>query len=67
MRRLLALAAGAALLLAPAAAAAQSLTLDLGEAADGSAATRIVQLTALIALLSRAPPSAPRARRPTRC
>ncbi|GIX09001.1 flagellar type III secretion system pore protein FliP [Elioraea sp. Yellowstone] len=55
MRRLLALAAGAALLLAPAAAAAQSLTLDLGEAADGSAATRIVQLTALIALLSLAP------------
>ncbi|WP_337877266.1 flagellar type III secretion system pore protein FliP [Elioraea sp.] len=55
MRRLLALATGAALLLAPAAAAAQSLTLDLGEAADGSAATRIVQLTALIALLSLAP------------
>jgi flagellar biosynthetic protein FliP len=55
MRRVLALAAAAVLLLAPALAAAQSVTLDLGEAADGSAAIRIVQLTALIALLSLAP------------
>jgi flagellar biosynthetic protein FliP len=46
-----------ALLLAllPAAAAAQSVTLDLGDAGDGTAATRLVQLTALIALLSLAP------------
>jgi flagellar biosynthetic protein FliP len=42
-------------LLAPLEAAAQSVTLDLGEAADGSAATRLIQLTALIALLSLAP------------
>ena len=46
-----------ALLLAllPASAAAQSVTLDLGDAGDGTAATRLVQLTALIALLSLAP------------
>ena len=46
-----------ALLLAllPTAAAAQSVTLDLGDAGDGTAATRLVQLTALIALLSLAP------------
>lgn len=49
-----ALLIGLALLL-PAEALAQSVTLDLGEAADGSAATRLVQLTALIALLSLAP------------
>ena len=42
-------------LLLPVEALAQSVTLDLGEAADGSAATRLVQLTALIALLSLAP------------
>ncbi|MFQ3622199.1 MAG: flagellar type III secretion system pore protein FliP [Acetobacteraceae bacterium] len=45
----------AALALLPGLAAAQSVTLDLGDAADGSAATRIIQLTALIALLSLAP------------
>jgi len=46
-----------ALLLAllPLTAAAQSVTLDLGDAADGTAATRLVQLTALVALLSLAP------------
>ncbi|QXM25409.1 flagellar type III secretion system pore protein FliP [Elioraea tepida] len=44
-----------ALLLMPSAALAQSVTIDLGEAADGSAATRLIQLTALIALLSLAP------------
>jgi len=49
------LPAALALLLLPAGALAQSVTLDLGEAADGSAATRLVQLTALIALLSLAP------------
>jgi flagellar biosynthetic protein FliP len=43
------------LLLLPADALAQSVTLDLGEATDGSAATRLIQLTALIALLSLAP------------
>lgn len=45
----------AVFLLLPAGALAQSVTLDLGEAADGSAATRLIQLTALIALLSLAP------------
>jgi flagellar biosynthetic protein FliP len=45
----------ALLLLLPSAALAQSVTLDLGEATDGSAATRLIQLTALIALLSLAP------------
>lgn len=44
-----------ALLLLPSVAFAQSVTVDLGSAGDGSAATRIVQLTALIALLSLAP------------
>jgi flagellar biosynthetic protein FliP len=55
MRRVLLLLVGAALLLIPSVAAAQSVTVDLGSAADGSAATRIIQLTALIALLSLAP------------
>jgi flagellar biosynthetic protein FliP len=53
MIRILLLAALA--LLPPTGALAQSVTLDLGEAADGSAATRLIQLTALIALLSLAP------------
>jgi flagellar biosynthetic protein FliP len=53
MIRILLIAALA--LLVPAEALAQSVTLDLGEAADGSAATRLIQLTALIALLSLAP------------
>ncbi|MCU0986243.1 MAG: flagellar type III secretion system pore protein FliP [Acetobacteraceae bacterium] len=45
----------ATFLLLPTGALAQSVTLDLGEATDGSAATRLIQLTALIALLSLAP------------
>ena len=45
----------ALLMLLPSVAFAQSVTVDLGSAGDGSAATRIVQLTALIALLSLAP------------
>jgi flagellar biosynthetic protein FliP len=49
------LLAAALACLVPVAAVAQSVTLDLGEAADGSAATRLIQLTALIALLSLAP------------
>jgi len=53
MIRILLIASLACLL--PVAATAQSVTLDLGEAADGSAATRLIQLTALIALLSLAP------------
>lgn len=53
MIRVLLIAALALLL--PLEALAQSVTLDLGEAADGSAATRLIQLTALIALLSLAP------------
>ncbi len=55
MRRHLRTLLVATLVLVPEAAAAQSVTLDLGDAADGSAATRIIQLTALIALLSLAP------------
>jgi flagellar biosynthetic protein FliP len=50
-----ALALLALFLLLPGLAEAQSVTLDLGEATDGSAATRLIQLTALIALLSLAP------------
>ncbi len=53
MMRILALLA--LFLLLPAGAAAQSVTLDLGEAGDGAAATLLIQLTALIALLSLAP------------
>lgn len=55
MTRLLPALAAALALLLPGAAVAQSLTVDLGSAADGSAATRLIQLTALIALLSLAP------------
>jgi flagellar biosynthetic protein FliP len=55
MRRGLLLLITALLTLLPSAASAQSVTVDLGSAADGSAATRIVQLTALVALLSLAP------------
>jgi flagellar biosynthetic protein FliP len=55
MRRGLLLLFTALLTLLPSAASAQSVTVDLGSAADGSAATRIVQLTALVALLSLAP------------
>lgn len=55
MRLLAALLLPALMLFLPAVAMAQSVTVDLGTAADGSAATRIVQLTALVALLSLAP------------
>jgi flagellar biosynthetic protein FliP len=55
MKRGLLLLLTALLLLLPSVTFAQSLTVDLGSAHDGSAATRIVQLTALIALLSLAP------------
>ncbi|MBV8616820.1 MAG: flagellar biosynthetic protein FliP, partial [Acetobacteraceae bacterium] len=41
--------------LAPAVAAAQSLSLDLGAAGQASATSRLVQMTALIAVLSLAP------------
>ena len=43
------------LALAPAVAAAQSLSLDLGAAGQASATSRLVQMTALIAVLSLAP------------
>jgi flagellar biosynthetic protein FliP len=43
------------LMLLPAAAWAQSLNLDLGAASGGSATSRIVQLTALLTVLSLAP------------
>lgn len=55
MRRGLLLLLTTLLVLLPSIAFAQSLTVDLGSAGDGSAATRIIQLTALIALLSLAP------------
>jgi flagellar biosynthetic protein FliP len=55
MRRGLLLLLTALLVLLPSVAFAQSVTVDLGSAGDGSAATRIIQLTALIALLSLAP------------
>ena len=54
MRRLTGLALAAGLLL-PAAAAAQSLNIDLGGAAQPGAAGKIVQLTALVTVLSLAP------------
>ncbi len=41
--------------LVPAVAAAQSLSLDLGAAGQASATSRLVQMTALIAVLSLAP------------
>ena len=41
--------------LAPAVAAAQSLSLDLGASGQASATSRLVQMTALIAVLSLAP------------
>jgi flagellar biosynthetic protein FliP len=44
-----------AVLLAPAAAFAQSVSLDLGASGDPGATSRLVQLTALIGLLSLAP------------
>lgn len=53
MRRLL--PAAAILLLLPAAAAAQSVNIDLGAAGNASATSRIVQLTALLTVLSLAP------------
>ena len=53
MRRLLALVL--LLLLIPVAAIAQSLNVDLGAAGSGSATSRIVQLTALLTVLSLAP------------
>ena len=43
------------LLLFPAAAIAQSVNIDLGAAGNGSATSRIVQLTALLTVLSLAP------------
>jgi flagellar biosynthetic protein FliP len=55
MRRGLLLLLTVLLVLLPSVAFAQSVTVDLGSAGDGSAATRIIQLTALIALLSLAP------------
>jgi len=55
-RRLALLAVSWGLLaLAPAVAAAQSLSLDLGAAGQASATSRLVQMTALIAVLSLAP------------
>ena len=44
-----------ALVLLPGAALAQSVNIDLGAAGNGSATSRIVQLTALLTLLSLAP------------
>ncbi len=55
MRRALRLAAPAALLLLPGLAWAQSVSLDLGQAGQPGATARLVQLTALIGLLSLAP------------
>jgi flagellar biosynthetic protein FliP len=49
------LAVAAAILLSPAAAFAQSVSLDLGASGDPGATSRLVQLTALIGLLSLAP------------
>jgi len=58
MRRILAVSIGVALLLAPPLAApalAQGLTIDLGQAGQAGATSRLVQLTALITVLSLAP------------
>ncbi len=55
MRRALLLLAAALLLLAPGAALAQSVSIDLGAAGQPGATARLVQLTALIGVLSLAP------------
>ncbi len=57
MRRARALlpALAALLLIAPVAATAQSLNIDLGAAGQAGATSRLVQITALIAVLSLAP------------
>ena len=55
IRRFAALLFAACVLFAPAYARAQSLSLDLGQAGDAGATGRLVQLTALITVLSLAP------------
>jgi flagellar biosynthetic protein FliP len=55
MKRILPLLALAALLALPAAAHAQSLAIDMGTAGQAGATSRIVQLTALVTVLSLAP------------
>jgi flagellar biosynthetic protein FliP len=54
-RRPLTFAAATVLALAPALAHAQSLSIDLGQAGQAGATSRLVQLTALITVLSLAP------------
>ena len=55
MRRYAAAALAAALLLLPVTASAQSLNIDLGAAGQAGATSRLVQITALITVLSLAP------------
>ncbi len=55
MRRRAALTLALALLLLPTAAMAQSLNIDLGAAGQAGATSRLVQLTAVITVLSLAP------------
>jgi flagellar biosynthetic protein FliP len=55
MRRAVPLLVTVLLLLLPGAAAAQSVAIDLGEAGSANATSRLVQLTALITVLSLAP------------
>ena len=54
-RRLLPFAAAALLVLVPTVALAQSLSVDLGAGGQAGATSRLVQITALIAVLSLAP------------